>query len=75
MNESQRIASLDEHYPPCGRCMYCGGPDKRHRLWDAFMSFADAGYSAEQIQQEYPGCSIEHVRLVLEIRPWRRRKL
>lgn len=26
---------LDSHFPPCGPCAMCGGPDARHRLWDS----------------------------------------
>lgn len=62
---------LDVDYPPCGPCMFCGHADKRHRVWDAFMGFADAGESAEQIGREYPDWPLEHIRLVLEIRPYR----
>jgi hypothetical protein len=29
------LAELSERWPPSGPCAICGGPDKRHRLWDA----------------------------------------
>lgn len=29
------LGDLDKRWPKCGPCAMCGGPDKRHRLWDA----------------------------------------
>ena len=66
------IAYLNRYYSPCGKCLICGHRDKRHRMWDAFMHFDDEGYTPEQIHEEYPDASIEHIKAVLAIQPYRR---
>ena len=35
MSLRDHLAELDRIWPACGPCGICGGPDKRHRLWDA----------------------------------------
>jgi len=65
------IAELDQYYPPCGPCAFCGHRDKRHRLWDTIMAqYDNAGTSVEEIARWYD-VEPEHVRAVLRIRPYR----
>jgi len=68
MKGVKAIATLDRHYPPCGPCAMCGGPDKRHRLWDALMDYPE---DAERTADEY-WVSVAHVIDVRRIRPYRR---
>ena len=65
------ITELDKYYPPCGPCMICGHEDKRHRLWDTFISMSAGGDSPEMIA----GCfnePVEHIKAVLSLRPYKR---
>ena len=64
----KKIAELDKFYAPCGPCGICGGPDKRHRLWDVMM---DSPESDEQFASAYE-VDVGHVRAVRQIRPYRR---
>lgn len=63
------VDSLDVFYPPCGPCALCGHHDKRHRLWDAIMD-TEGDWVDEECASEF-GVSIEHVRAVRRIRPYR----
>ena len=56
--------TLDEHFPPCGPCLICGGPDKRHRLWDAIDGQLQAGDSVSTLVLDYglDGAAIRAVR-------------
>ena len=63
-----KYSALDQFYAPCGPCAFCGHKDKRHRLWDMFMDSPD---SDEDVAMDYD-TSVEHVRMVRELRPWRR---
>ena len=47
-----RIRTLDDYFPPCGPCGICGGPDKRHRLWDAIRDRFRAGETAREIADD-----------------------
>lgn len=64
------IAELDEHYPPCGPCAICGGPDKRHRLWDSLIGYPDD----DEATAANFDVTVEHVRAVRRIRPYRRKR-
>ncbi len=59
------IAELDQWFKPCGPCMFCGHPDKRHRLWDMFL---DSPESDEVLAAEF-GHPIEAIQAVRRIRP------
>jgi hypothetical protein len=61
-------AALDKFYAPCGSCAFCGGPDKRHRLWDMFIDSPD---SDEEVARQYD-TPVEHIRLVRKLRPYRK---
>ena len=65
----KEISKLDKYYPPCGECWFCGHRDKRHRMWDTFLSLSKGGDSAEFIAGIY-NINIEYVELVLEIKPY-----
>ena len=69
MCSDSRIEELDQYYPPCGPCLFCGHEDKRHRLWDTFMSMADGGETPEAIAAYFED-NIEHVEAVLRLRPY-----
>lgn len=62
-------AELDLHFPPAGPCAFCGGPDKRHRLWDVFIGRAEAGETAAEIADDY-GYSLAAVEAVLKWQPY-----
>jgi len=47
------MADLDLIGPYCGPCWLCGGPDARHRTWDAIRERLAAGDSAESIAEDY----------------------
>lgn len=66
MNDDLSI--LDQWYPPCGPCAFCGHVDKRHRLWDMWIDSPD---SDEVIAFVYD-TQIEHVKAVRQIRPYRK---
>lgn len=73
MNQTEEIATLDQWFPPCGPCAFCGFPDKRHRLWDMWIGMHyQGGDSAESIQCNWDYYPIEAVRAVLEIRPYQK---
>ena len=61
---------LDKYYPPCGPCWICGHPDKRHRLWDTFMSMAEGGDSPELIANAFE-TELDHVKAVLRLKPYK----
>ena len=63
------IEQLNKYSNPCGECMFCGHKDKRHRLWDAWLSMSIAGDTPEfiaRIYEEKP----EYVKLVLKLKPY-----
>jgi hypothetical protein len=45
----EALAALDRRWPKAGPCWICGGPDKRHRLWDAIVDRLDAGESERSV--------------------------
>ena len=65
--------TLEKWFPYAGPCLICGGPDKRHRLWDCVMDFAATGDTAEQITDyyQYDFMPVEAVREVIRIQPYR----
>jgi hypothetical protein len=63
------LSQLDKYYPPCGSCLFCGHPDKRHRLWDTFLSLLAGGESIEFIARLY-NTDVKHVELVNELKPY-----
>ena len=71
MWSKKAISQLDKYYPPCGKCWICGFKDKRHRMWDTFLSLARGGESAEFIARLYD-VDIDYIKLVLEINPYHR---
>lgn len=44
---------VDEHMPPQGPCLLCGGSDARHRVLDAVADRVHAGDSAREIADDY----------------------
>jgi hypothetical protein len=58
------LARLDARFPQAGPCAFCGGSDKRHRLWDAL----DGGARADGIEStaRWMDVSVDDVRLVVE---------
>lgn len=60
---------LDQYYPRCGPCAFCGHEDKRHRVWDVFISLAEGGEPAEKIAFMYDE-PVEHIKAVLKIKPY-----
>jgi len=68
------IAQLDKWFPPAGPCAFCGHRDRRHRLWDTFMSYQAAGEPIEVIGEDFPSDRREAIEAVLRIRPYRRTK-
>lgn len=40
-------------WPFRGPCGFCGGPDARHRLWDAILDRHRAGDSVADLAQEF----------------------
>ena len=65
------IEKLNEYSNPCGSCMLCGHKDKRHRLWDTWLSLFAGGETAEFIAGLYDS-NIEYVKLVLQLKPYHR---
>ena len=63
------LSELDQYYRPCGPCAFCGHEDKRHRLWDTFMSMAEGGDEPEFIAACFEE-EVEHVKAVLRLRPY-----
>ena len=47
-----RRKGIDDYFPPCGPCGICGGPDGRHRLFDAIRDRYRAGESAAAIAED-----------------------
>jgi hypothetical protein len=47
------IAVLDVLYPYAGRCAFCGGWDKRHRLADSIIENVRAGDSVRLVASAY----------------------
>ena len=39
--------------PFAGECAFCGGPDKRHRMYDAVVACLRAGDSRESVARGY----------------------
>ena len=39
--------------PFAGECAFCGGPDKRHRMYDAIVECLRGGDSAELVARGY----------------------
>ena len=70
MTKIIRSPELDSHYSFCGPCAFCGHPDKRHRLWDALI---DSPETEDMLVREY-GVTLEHVKAVRRIRPYRRKR-
>lgn len=63
MTYRECLAALDHDFPPCGPCAFCGGPDKRHRLWDAIESSARVD-GLEWAMRDYRASRGEVLRLV-----------
>jgi len=66
------LGKLNEYYPFCGPCLFCGGRDKRHRLWDVWLGWHERGVSVEEIHRSFPKWPIQHIRDVIRIRPFRK---
>ncbi len=75
MWSKKALKFLDKHYPPCGPCLLCGFKDKRHRVWDAIIGQLecedDFSSTEEEIAKDF-SVTIEHVKAVKKIRPYRR---
>ena len=63
------ISQLDKYYPPCGECMLCGHKDKRHRMWDMFLSLSDSDAFVAHLYD----VPVEYVKLVRQIKPYQKR--
>ncbi len=57
--------TLDEWFPFRGPCGFCGGPDARHRLFDAIAERHAAGDGVEALAEDYDKPP-EAIRAVLE---------
>jgi len=44
---------VDEHMPPRGPCLLCGGPDARHRVLDAISARIEGGEAAREVADDY----------------------
>jgi hypothetical protein len=55
---------LDRFFPFRGPCGICGGPDARHRLWDAIQDRYGAAESIEELAKDYD-LSAEAIEAVL----------
>jgi hypothetical protein len=71
MWSKKSISQLDKYYPPYGSCWLCGHKDKRHRMWDEFLSYSKGGESAEFIAELFKE-DVEYIKLVLKIKPYHR---
>jgi hypothetical protein len=58
--------AIDHHLPHRGPCGCCGGPDARHRLFDALWEFHQAGDSIEELADEYE-YPVEAIAAVIEL--------
>ena len=65
MNERERI-ELDRYFKPCGPCLFCGHPDKRHRLWDSIIGLDESDELTSRLY-DYP---VEAIKLVRKIKPY-----
>jgi hypothetical protein len=63
------IAQLNKYSNPCGKCMFCGHKDKRHRLWDSWLSLSKGGETVEFIASLYD-VNTEYVKLILKLKPY-----
>jgi hypothetical protein len=63
------MKELDKYYPPCGKCWFCGHHDKRHRLWDAFLSMIQGGETPEFVAKLYD-TPLDHVLTVIRLKPY-----
>lgn len=60
-----RGMALDARFPFTGPCGICGGPDSRHRLWDALDARGRSVDGPEGTAADY-GIPASDVRLVME---------
>ena len=59
-----RPAAMDARWPYRGECGICGGPDARHRLWDA-VDTSGRMDGVKRAASDY-GMSVADVRLVMD---------
>ncbi len=64
MTYAELLRRLDERFPKHGPCGLCGGPDARHRLWDAIVGQARGGDS-DRVIARWMRLPVRDVRLVL----------
>jgi len=57
------LARLDSRWPARGPCGICGGPDARHRLWDAIETSIRVDGLA-YVQRDWPGTTAADARLL-----------
>jgi hypothetical protein len=57
------LALLDRMRPPYGPCGICGGPDARHRLWDAIEGTVRLG-GIRSARQYWPDIPAKGMRLI-----------
>ena len=69
MWSKEAISQLNKYSNPCGKCMFCGHKDKRHRLWDSWLALREEGADWLANAYEVP---VEYVRLVLKLKPYHR---
>ena len=53
--------------PYTGPCAICGGPDSRHRLFDAIKSRFTAGESVVELADDY-GLGVDVVELLVKLK-------
>ena len=51
--ESNIHPELDGLFPFRGPCGLCGGPDARHRVWDAMLERVAAGDDSADVAADY----------------------
>ena len=44
---------LNQYFPSCGPCLFCGHPDARHRVFDAIISQWGAGDTIPDLAEDY----------------------
>jgi len=64
-----KYPELDKWFPPRGPCAFCGGPDKRHRLWDAILS----SKVSDQDLAAWYDLPLAAVKAVRRIRPYKKK--
>jgi uncharacterized protein (DUF433 family) len=51
--DKHEYVSAPHDAPPSGPCIFCGYPDKRHRMWDMIKQRFKAGESIDELAADY----------------------